>query len=232
MKISALAASVGLVLSVSHALAADLLAPTRMFMSAQVWNGAYIGLQAGYAWASTPVGLYGAAPPNIAYDDIDPKGLTYGVHAGYDWQFSGLVVGVMADAEYSSIKKTSDGVTVGNLFIPARSEVSIAWQGSLRARFGYAFAPSLLVYATGGMAYSNLEVLTAFPAPGSASQTMTGWTIGAGAAYSLTRSFFASAEYRYTGSGKFERPVAAPFIARTDLDSQSVRVGLSYRFGG
>jgi len=231
LKISALAAA-GLVLCVSPALAADLLAPTRMFMSAQVWNGAYIGLQAGHAWASTPVGFYGAAPPTTAYDDIDPKGLTYGVHAGYDWQFSGLVLGVMADAEYSSIEKTSDGVTVGNLFIPARSEVNIAWQGALRARLGYAIAPSLLVYATGGMAYSNLEVLTAFPAPGSASQTMTGWTIGAGLSYALTRSFFASAEYRYTGFGKFERPVAAPVIARTDIDSQSVRVGLSYRFGG
>lgn len=232
MKITALAAATGLVLCVSPALAADLLAPTRMFMSAQVWNGAYIGLHAGHVWASTPVGLYGAAPPDIAYDDIDPKGLTYGLHAGYDWQFGGLVLGIMADAEHSSIKQSSNGVTVGNIFIPARSEVSIAWQASLRARVGYAIAPSLLVYATGGLAFSNLEIVTAFPAQGSNSETMPGWTIGAGLAYSLTRSFFVSAEYRYTGSGKFERPVAAPFIARTDLDSQSARIGLSYRFGG
>ena len=123
-------------------------------------------------------------------------------------------------------------MTVGGIFIPARSEVNLAWQGSLRARVGYVVVSDLLVYATGGMAFSNLEVVTTFPAPGSNSETMNGWTVGAGVAYSLTRSFFASAEYRYTGFGKFERPVAAPFIARTDLESQSVRVGLSYRFGG
>lgn len=233
MKISALAAA-SVVLGAGPALSADLSAPapTRIYMSMPVWNGAYIGLQAGHAWASTPLGLYGAAPPNTAFSDIDPKGLTYGLHMGYDWQFSSLVLGVVADAELSSIKNTSNGVTVGGLFIPARGEVNITWQGSLRARVGLVIVPDLLVYATGGAAYSNLEILTAFPALGSNSQTMTGWTLGAGVAYSLTRSFFASAEYRYTGFGAFERPVAAPFIARTDLDSQSVRVGLSYRFVG
>jgi len=232
LKISAFAAATGFVLCVGPALSADLFAPTRVFMSAQVWNGAYVGLQGGHVWASTPLGLYGVAPPNIAYDDIDPKGLTYGVHAGYDWQFSGLVLGVLADAELSSASRKNSGVTVGGIFIPARSEVNLAWQGSLRARVGYVVVSDLLVYATGGMAFSNLEVVTTFPAPGSNSETMNGWTVGAGVAYSLTRSFFASAEYRYTGFGKFERPVAAPFIARTDLESQSVRVGLSYRFGG
>ncbi|MDP2355923.1 MAG: porin family protein [Beijerinckiaceae bacterium] len=232
MKISALAATASFIVCAVPALSADLLSPTRVFTAPQVWNGAYIGLQAGHAWASTPIGLYAVVPPNIAYDDLDPKGLTYGVHAGYDWQFSGLVLGVMADAELSSIKKKNRGVTIGAFFIPANGEVNIAWQGALRARVGYVVVPDLLVYATGGMAFSNLEVVTTFPAPGSNSETMTGWTVGAGLSYALTRSFFVSAEYRYTAFGKFERPIAAPFIARTELDSQSVRVGLSYRFGG
>lgn len=233
MKISALAAA-SVVLGAGPALSADRTppAPTRVYMSTPVWNGAYIGLQAGHAWASTPLGLYGVAPPSASFDDIDPKGLTYGLHAGYDWQFSSLVLGVVADAELSSIKNVSNGVNVGGLLFPARGEVNIAWQGSLRARVGFVIVADLLVYATGGAAYSNLEVLTTFPALASNSQTMTGWTAGAGLAYSLTRSFFASAEYRYTGFGKFERPLAPPFIARTDLDSQSVRIGLSYRFGG
>ncbi len=233
MKINALAV-VGLVLGVGPALSADWSAPSpgRVYMSIPVWNGASIGLQAGYAFASTPLGLYAVVPPNIAYDDIKPRGLTYGVNAGYDWQFSSLVLGVMADAELSSITRTNKGVTVAGLFIPAPGEVNIAWQASLRARVGFVIAPDLLVYATGGMAFSKLEVLTTFPAPGSNSQTLTGWTMGAGISYALTRKFFASVEYRYTGFGKFERPIAAPFVARTDLDSQSMRVGLSYRFGG
>lgn len=213
------------------ALAADLArAPVRVYVSPAVWNGAYFGAQAGYAWASTPLGI--SAPPTTAFEDIDPKGLTYGVHAGYDLQFGALVVGAVADAELSSIEKRRDGVRVAGVFIPAPGRVDVSWQASLRGRLGFALIPDLLLYGTGGAAFSNLEVLTTFPAAASGSQTMTGWTAGAGLAYSITRGIAASIEYRYTGFGKFERPMAPPFVARTDMDSQSVRALMSFRFGG
>jgi outer membrane immunogenic protein len=209
-----------------------LTAPVRAFISSPVWSGAFLGVQAGYAWASTPLGLYAVAPPNIAFDDIDPKGLTYGVNAGYNLQFGGLVMGVVADADLNSVNKAKNGVTAGSVFIPAPEKVNVRWQASLRGRVGYAILSDLLLYATGGVAFSNLEVVTTFPAPGSNSETVKGWTVGGGVAYALTRSLSASVEYRYTSFGAFERPMAAPFIARTQMDSQVVRAGLSYRLGG
>lgn len=233
MKINALIAS-SLVLFASPALSADRQTsrPVRVYLSAPVWNGAYLSLQTGYAFVSTPLRLYADGPPYIAYDDINPKGFSYGVSAGYDWQFNSLVLGLSADAELSSIKRTRREVSVGSLLIPAPGEVNLARQASLRARLGYLIVPDLMLYATGGAGFSTLELLTAFPAPNANAQTLNGWTAGAGAAYALTRKLSVSAEYRYTGFGRFKRPVSPPFLARTDLDAQSLRLGLSYRFGG
>jgi outer membrane immunogenic protein len=214
-------------------MAADLSpAPTRVYVSPPIWNGGYFGVQAGYAWASTPLTITGLAPLATAFDEIDPKGLTYGVHAGYDLQFGALVLGAVADAELTSIEKRPNGATVAGVFVPGPGKVDVGWQASVRGRIGFALVPSLLLYATGGAAFSNLDVLTAYPAPASSSQTMTGWTAGAGLAYAITRGIAASVEYRYTGFGRFERPMAPPFVARTDMDSQSVRALLSFRFGG
>ncbi len=185
-------------------------APTRVYVSPPMWNGGYFGAQAGYAWASTPLTITGLAPLARAFDDIDPKGLTYGVHAGYDLQFGALVLGAVADAELTSIEKRVSGVTVVGVFIPGTGKVDVGWQASLRGRLGFALVPSLLLYATGGAAFSNLDVVTAYPAPASSSQTMTGWTAGAGISYAITRGIAASVEYRYTGFGSSNGPWRRP----------------------
>jgi outer membrane immunogenic protein len=216
------------------AMAADVRAPSvqRIYVAAPVWNGAIFGLQGGYGWGSSPVGLYAIAPPGVASRGIDPNGYFGGLHAGYGFQFGGLALGVIADAELASVSRLRNSITLGGVAIPAPEKVRVGWNASLRARAGYAILPDLLIYATGGLAFANVEVLTALPAIGSASQTVTGWTVGAGAGYAITRGVSASLEYRYSIFGQSNHAIAAPAVASTKLSTHALRTGLTFRFGG
>jgi outer membrane immunogenic protein len=203
----------------------------RIYVAAPVWNGAIFGLQAGYGWGSSPIGLYAIAPAGVASRGIDPSGYFGGLHAGYGFQSGSLALGVIADAELASLSKLRNSTTLGGVAVPAPEKVRIGWNASLRARAGYALIPDLLIYATGGVAFANVEVLTALPAPGSASQTVTGWTIGAGAGYAITRGVSASLEYRYSIFGQSNHAISAPAVASTKLSTHALRTGLTFRFG-
>ena len=73
---------------------------------------------------------------------------------------------------------------------------SVDYLGTVRGRIGFLFATTLLVYATGGLAYGSVKSSTsqfqgfvpplpfaitqAWGAAGSYSDTRTGWTVGGG----------------------------------------------------
>src|SRR5258708_17426692 len=65
------------------------------------WTGAYVGLNAGYAWGNSDPTLFGDAnaPPLFlgntlqATPGLRPKGFIGGGQAGYNWQSGQIVVG-------------------------------------------------------------------------------------------------------------------------------------------
>jgi outer membrane immunogenic protein len=98
---------------------------------------------------------------------------------------------------------------------------------------------------TGGLAFANVKTAYNNAAGGGAtagafsfSQTRTGWTLGAGVEYAISNNWSARAEYRYTDFGSFSNTTAAgttfwsAAVLRHKLQEQSVRVGISYKFGG
>ncbi len=86
------------------------------------------------------------------------------------------------------------------------------WGASFRGRVGYAVGATLL-YGTAGLALLDVP-----------NDTLTGWTMGAGVEYAFAPSWTGRVEYRHTN---FERSGS-----NSGGDSSSLRVGLSYRFGG
>lgn len=182
------------------------------------WTGFYVGAQVGYAFADSDFGG-------------DADGFVGGVHAGYNYQINNWVVGVEADVEYS------DASASGAVVLPAPAGLTAfgidnEWNGSVRARLGYAF-DRVLVYATGGVAFGGFDVrATNGLISSSDSATHVGWTVGAGVEYAITQNVTARAEYRYTDLGDKNYTFAAP-VGTVNFDAadiHTVRVGVSYKF--
>ncbi|MBU2532218.1 MAG: porin family protein [Alphaproteobacteria bacterium] len=195
------------------------------------WTGAYVGLQGGYAWGDADHSFIGGAGGGAPSDNSDPEGFIGGGHVGYNVQSGNVVFGVEADIEGGEF----DGGYTNLNGITSVGDVDLNWQGSLRARLGWASGTSLF-YITGGWAFADFD-FSGGPAPGPAccgySETLNGWTLGAGAEWAFTNNMTMRLEYRYTdfeeASGNLS-PIFANTRMPVDLDVHAVRAGISYKF--
>jgi outer membrane immunogenic protein len=244
---------------------APVLAPT--------WTGFYIGVHGGAAWQSTPNwtffdpnGALVALPINGGNAELGGVG---GIQGGYNWQFApAWVVGVEGDISWASL---SDHRTTGPLLTPLGniaggnlSAVSMSantqWLASARGKLGFTgWLNNTMFYATGGVAWENVEyaaTLTAAgggpgPFPGvvpqansvtSFSTTKSGWVAGGGAEWQATTNILLRAEYLYynfnnnvTGSAGTSPAIPVtlplPFNYNWSKDNVQVfRVAGSYKF--
>ena len=242
-----LLSSVALIGLTAGAMAADL--PSRRVAPAPVipvvpaftWTGFYVGVQAGYVWAEADRALrdtvLGVAIVGGGGGDLD--GFVGGAHAGFNYQFGSLVVGVEADLE--GIGADDDATIVNALQVGDRLTVSsdVDFQGSLRARFGFAFDRAL-IYATGGLAFVNFNADFAYTDPfgvvttGSfGDDTEWGWTLGAGVEYAFTNNFTARVEYRFTQIDSIDGRATIGvlgFTSDVEPEFHTIRLGVSYKF--
>ena len=144
------------------------------------WAGPYAGVSVGY-------GFSGHAKVHDGGPDIKTKGFVGGVFGGYQWQQENFVYGAEAELGYNGVKGDDNGI-----------DSKAGFEGSLRARLGYAVTPEILLYGTGGGALKNQKISV----PGdSDSNTMLGWTAGVGTDIKITDNVFGRVEYRYTDFG-------------------------------
>jgi outer membrane immunogenic protein len=222
------------------------------------WSGFYIGGHLGGKWADhegdifldqfvgfTPLGL--AAFGNGGNDEAAFMG---GGQIGFNWQAGAWVFGVEGDFSATSAELTfvccGPLVPPSSPFFPGDTiSVKNDWQASIRGRIGYAW-DRFMVYATGGIAFANIEATVALvpvgPLPGlfaSASETLVGGTVGAGIEFGLWDNWTLGAEYRFTrfDSGDFDHgnffvtPITSfPLRSSFDLETHEVTARLNYRF--
>lgn len=236
-----LAATAFVAASVTAASAADLpsrVAPAPVFTPVPVftWTGFYVGGQIGYGWNANdndfdvPVGYTVDGLPFTGFGGDEGDGFLAGVHAGYNVQLGSFVVGVEGDIEgvFGDDDDDFDGVIIGPGGLPVTYSIassSIDWQGSLRARAGFAFDRAL-IYATGGIAFAGLS-----DGIGSSNDdTLTGWTLGAGIEYAFTDNLTTRLEYRYTNFDGDNNIFDGADLGDNELEFHTVRVGLSYKF--
>jgi outer membrane immunogenic protein len=149
---------------------------------------------------------------------------------GYNFQFtSAYVLGFEADIQAlarsggsSSVSTTSSfapfGFPANNYGATASFTQRLDYLGTARGRIGYLATPSLLAYATGGLAYGGANVGSSFSIqetfPGafatitppifgaaSASNTAVGWTVGGGLEWMFGSKWSAKFEYLYYDLG-------------------------------
>jgi len=206
------------------ALAADLPVKARpmapVMAAAYNWTGCYIGGNVGGKWVRTSgsvnigptgtgVGL--GAPAAVAFAAADASTLIAGGQVGCNYQAAGSnwVFGLEGDADWQRWSRTSTLVApvptpfvAGDIF-----DIRSRWQASARGRIGYAW-DRLMIYATGGAAFTNVTVgsnfivFGIFPATvASDTKTLFGATVGGGLEYAFTNNFSAGIEGRYSWYG-------------------------------
>jgi outer membrane immunogenic protein len=220
-------------------------------------NGLDVPLERTLASASA-FGASGSAGAN-------GDGFIGGAQAGYNYQWGGnFVVGFEADIQGSGIRgrghfigmhaNASDieGAThINSVFSTVEHEKSVDWLGTARGRLGYLVTPTLLVYATGGLAYGgvradsrvaqswggpdavNVALLSA-SSGGSFSDTRVGWTVGGGVEWMFAPNLSLKAEYLYydLGSVSWNSGFIATFTNQAISPANIVGARSQTRFDG
>ena len=252
-------------------MAADLPAKAPPPVVANDWSGFYLGAHGGYGWGHDPFDqtFVGIAPftlfiPGATVSGVDSKGYVAGGHAGYNWQYRDwIVAGLEIDLSATGIKGSiTSTATASSTFISGTNTQILTdkldWLGSARARLGILAGPNLLLYGTGGLAWTRLiqsfrqtittdfgGTVTTSTAFSSTPSWRFGWVAGVGAeARVLDSNWLVRVEYLHYdfGDSGSQSPAAGgapgfPGSTATSFESGNmtadvVRAGLSYKFGG
>jgi outer membrane immunogenic protein len=218
--------------------------------------GAYIGAAVGFARHRVEVTNETIGAPALGQTFPDDDGsVTFGGYVGYNWQrcCSPFVFGVEADFNYADTSPTGRDIEVGPVATETTSlESNINWFGTLRGRAGYVVHDHVLLYATGGLAYANVDhTLSAvnigvaqppFLNLGSFSdshdRTKVGWTVGGGAELLHDSNWVLRAEALYVDLGDNANywlvdppgPEFANANDRWDDQFWIARIGIAYKF--
>jgi outer membrane immunogenic protein len=229
------------------------------------WAGFYIGGNAGAGSAEgtytlAPGGCFltncgGGVPLNplrtFTEDHLDTF-FVGGAQAGYNWQAGNFVYGLEGDINYNGWNNTTNNIyalvaPLGGTFTTAVN-TKLDWFGTFRGRFGVAASPTILIYATGGLAYGEVKssTLGTFSAggdtyAGTASSTKAGWTAGGGMEWLFMPNWSLKWEYLYIDLGKLnyaDRCILAcgalapapAYATSVQFREQVARIGINYHF--
>jgi outer membrane immunogenic protein len=215
------------------------------------WAGCYIGGHAGGKWPQHDTTLTVATFPNVTVFGVgngfdngnDDASFIGGGQLGCQWQSGSWVVGIEGDFSGTDINRTFvAGPLVRSPFLPGDAlRFQNDWESSVRGRLGWAW-DRWMVYATGGVAFANVEA-TFFPIDSalafSDSRTLTGWTIGGGVEYAFWQNVSFGLEYRFSsydterfnhGTILVGNNFAIPLTSDHDFETHQVTARLNWRF--
>jgi outer membrane immunogenic protein len=198
------------------------------------WTGFYVGANVGGGFADIPATATVLGVTTTGKAKLN--GVIGGGQIGYNYQYTNWVFGVEADFQGSSQRATTTMVT-GR--VTATETDSLPWFGTVRGRVGFTPVDRWLVYATGGLAYGELETTANFTVPGvlntstTAKSTKAGWTVGGGVEAALWGNWTGKVEYLYVDINNFNlnaAVLAVPVAINAHLHENIGRVGVNYRF--
>ena len=217
--------------------AADLDSPPPRERPAEVWapagrpamfQGFYYGLSAGFGFGDSTL-----------FDDLDngrpiansePSGFMGSVTAGYNFRLGyGLIYGIEADLGLMDVSAEDKLASDGSVY---KTQLGSLW-GTLRARLGFMLSDRMMVFATGGGAFMQVDdvsVGTGATTTALTEDLQTGYVIGAGAEYALSDTMSIKAEYLYMDFGSLSGLSASGGEFSFQNEIQLVRAGLNFKF--
>ncbi|MGO9486919.1 MAG: outer membrane protein [Rhodomicrobium sp.] len=214
-------------------------------VAAPLWNGAYVGINGGYAWGGDSSvycdGTIFCDTNNISASSksFASSGGFGGGQIGYNWRPAGaggykdgpaagnFVFGIEADIQGADI--TGSGALIGS---PGKDSAtatdSLNWFGTVRGRVGYAFGSALL-YGTGGVAFGGVQDKLTAGTTVQHDTTATGYAAGGGLEYAFNPAWSGKVEYQYINLGNDSLTnTAGTVTADFNHEYNTVRLGLNY----
>lgn len=224
------------------------------------WTGCYVGGNIGGGASGTNFGstvgpgtyLLGSDPATAGASGgggANADGLLGGGQVGCNWQSGTLVLGLEGDFDSfrsnPQFNNNTNTLANGAAFSVAQS-LTTNFLATVRPRIGIA-ADRNLAYITGGIAFTNISYTEVYtdtngpPGPGAgtatASQSLVGWTAGAGWEYAFAEHWTVRAEYLIAGfptTNVIGTIVAAggttALHGSSDLVIQLARAGVNFKF--
>ena len=217
------------------AMAADLGMPTKAPQQPlpSTWTGPYAGLHLGWIGHDASVAeLSPGWPPGFSADQ-SVDGIIGGGHAGYNWQYQSLVLGVEGDISGAS----GSGSLIYGGYGPSETfSTKLNWLGTIRGRVGVAF-DQWLIYGTAGWAFAGIDntriAVTIGPFTLDASETKSGVVWGGGVERMFGRNWTARVEAFHVdlGDSTFTNTtVDGTYITRFTNKATIVRGGVSFKW--
>jgi len=205
--------------------------------------------------APDPSAVNGASVAASGSGKVSSRAPTGGMQIGYNWQAGRIVYG--GEADFAALDFDESATAGGDFPFPflgtqysVMNKTTMSWVSTVRARVGVTVTPQVLLYATGGAAFTRIQYSSAysdnasdatFPGGnGSAStnESKSGWVIGGGAQWALDHRWSVKAEYLYADFGSVSVAVpltntpnfAQTMSATSDVTLHLMRVGLDYHF--
>jgi outer membrane immunogenic protein len=207
-------------------------------VAAYNWTGCYLGLEGGGGWGqSHQYAATSRTPADVGLpltNGIDLTGGHFGGTVGCNYQATNIVFGVEDDLSWTNLRGSSNDIppfTAGTI-----SSTKENWLDTLRGRVGFA-VDRVILYGTGGAAFSNVGVNVCGGICDSDSQTRAGWVAGAGAEWAVWIHHASSLTFKFEylhvdlGNGLFVMPPAGTIVNRNvNLTNDIIRVGLNWKF--
>jgi len=221
------------------------------------WTGFYVGINGGYSWGrgvnNYNESAFGCCslPTNINTSHRMDGGVA-GIQGGYNVQAGSWVLGLETDFDWTGQKGARSttynypgGIEGGTSQLSLAVRAKLEWLGTTRARVGWLFTPTTMVYTTAGLAYGRVSVsgtvTDTFCTPScvwsfGAGQTMVGYAVGGGfegAIPNMPRWTW-RAEYLYVNLGSingsgFDTDFTAPYTWNENITDNIFRVGLNLK---
>jgi outer membrane immunogenic protein len=159
------------------------------------WTGCYIGVEGGGNWGQTY--SVAAAGPNVgAYHTLpyNVSGGLLGGTLGCNYQTGVWVIGVEGD--FSWTNQTGSAFTPPPFVTTVSIIATERWLATARARLGYA-AGNWLFFASGGAAWTQLNLFETTTPSESENRTLVGGTVGGGVEWMFAPRWSLKAEYLY-----------------------------------
>jgi outer membrane immunogenic protein len=205
--------------------------------SPYIWNGAYVGLNAGVTGGADDISGGGSSDLSTSGGGtMTALGFTGGAVGGYDWQIGGWVLGVEGDVSYLGLNGTQDLTIANSSFVAEHDSFETSWLSTVRGRVGYAWGRWLL-YMTGGVAvddhkYDGIIQVFGIANP-SGDVIKVGWSAGIGTEWMFAPGWTTKIEYLHAdlGSETFSVNTFPQVSVTGHLTEDVLRLGLNYKLG-
>lgn len=212
------------------------------------WTGLYLGANIGFGLGrSADTSTLGTGGPVPFADTVrsNMNGVVGGAQIGYDWQAQNWLWGVEADFQGTGQRSNHSftcpaGLCIGPL--PINLSQQLDWFGTVRGRAGFLVSPNVLLYATGGLAYGQVDSRSTLAGAPTSNIIHAGWTVGGGIEGLISENWTARLEYLFVDLGTISDTLTttvgtfggAPLITgfNSRVTDNIVRVSVNYKLGG